>query len=417
VSVERDERGVFATIGGGCQIKHALDELRRQGNLTLPTLGLISEQAMAGAMSTGTHGSGRHSLSHYAVEVRIATYDPATGEPVIRTIAGGNELKAARCSLGCLGVILSVKVPVREQYLIDEHLRLYASLEEVLAAEKEFPIQQFYLLPWSWKLLAQHRRESAGPRSWLAPLYRWYWFLTIDVGLHVLLKLLVNVVRLSALVRFFYRWLVLVFVIRGWRVVDRSDQQLIMEHELFRHIETEIFVRRGKLPAAMVFARELLEACSNPTNVSPHLREQMSDLGLADELAAAAGHYVHHYAICVRKVLPDATLISPASDDGQADSEPWYAISFISYTRPDQRDGFFRFAKLATDAMAALFGGRPHWGKHCPLALEQIRGLYPLMQEFQRVADHEFDPGGLHFGQRLLGVPRAQVDAAAAVAD
>src|SRR5262245_58330320 len=57
-----------ATVGGGTTIKRLLRELRRQ-NVTMPTLGAITEQTIAGPVSTGTHGSGRHSLSHYLDQV------------------------------------------------------------------------------------------------------------------------------------------------------------------------------------------------------------------------------------------------------------------------------------------------------------------------------------------------------------
>src|SRR5262245_729980 len=48
VHVTWDELGPRACIGAGCQIKAVLRELDRHG-LTLPTLGLISEQTIAGA--------------------------------------------------------------------------------------------------------------------------------------------------------------------------------------------------------------------------------------------------------------------------------------------------------------------------------------------------------------------------------
>jgi FAD/FMN-containing dehydrogenase len=367
VEVVRDEGGTWAMLGAGCQIKRALNELERNG-LTLPTLGLVSEQTIAGAISTGTHGSGRHSMSHYVAEVRMAVYDPQSGEPVIRVIDAGQELKASRCSLGCLGVILSVKLPARPQYCIEEHLREYRTLDEVLAAEGDYPLQQFFLLPWRWTWLAQHRREVAGPRGVLAPLYRTYWWATIDLSLHALLKLLVNVLRSPALVRFFYRWLVLVFVLRGWRVVDRAADQLVMEHELFRHIEIEIFVRRANLAQAVAKTRGLIEA------------------------HAAGGTYHHHYAICIRKVLADDTLISPAAADRS--DEPWYAISLISYERPDRRTGFFQFADAVAKSLAELYGGRPHWGKVCPLASDELARLYPRLAEFREIASR-IDPGGV----------------------
>jgi L-gulono-1,4-lactone dehydrogenase len=394
VRMARSPAGVQAEIGGGCQIKRALRELNEHG-YTLPSVGLISEQTIAGAAATGTHGSGRQSLSHYITAARVAGYDPATGEPTIRTIDGGDELLAVRCGLGCLGIVLAVTVPIREQYCIEEHLREYTSLDEVLAAEAEFPLQQFFLIPWRWTYLAQHRREVAAPRSWHAPLYRAYWFATIDFGLHVLLVLLAQVLRAASLLRLFYRWLVLAFVVRGWRVVDRSDRQLIMEHELFRHIEIELFVRQRDLPRALPFVASVLSICGGqPDQAADETIEQLASLGLGDELAAVAGRYTHHYAICVRKVLADDTLISPASGQQLVDpEEPWYAISLISYQRPSDREHFFRFARLIAASTAQLFGARPHWGKYCPLSAGELEPLYPRLADFRAISRH-CDPTG-----------------------
>ena len=50
-------------LDAGCTIQRALDHLRRQG-WTLSTLGAIKRQTIAGAISTGTHGSGHPGLSH-----------------------------------------------------------------------------------------------------------------------------------------------------------------------------------------------------------------------------------------------------------------------------------------------------------------------------------------------------------------
>lgn len=147
-------------VGAGCQIKHLLSELEQTAGGTLPSVGFIAEQTIAGAISTGTHGSGRHSLSHYVKSVRVARYDQQTGEAVIVEITEGPELRAARCSLGCFGVVLSVTMHCRPVYLIEEHFREHQQLDDVLAAEKEYPLQQFYLVPWRWTYFSQHRRES-----------------------------------------------------------------------------------------------------------------------------------------------------------------------------------------------------------------------------------------------------------------
>jgi hypothetical protein len=313
VRIERRENnGVWATIGAGCQVKRVLAELERQAGVTLPSVGLITEQAIAGAVSTGTHGSGKHSLSHYVAEVRVATYDASTGQAIIRTISDGPELRAARCSLGCLGIIVSVSFRARPQYCVEEHFQRYDTLAEVIAAERVFPLQQFYVMPWKWDFWVQHRRESPQPRSRLAWLYRLYFFLVMDVGLHLVILFLTKLYRHRWATRFFFRRLLPIGVIRHWVVVDKSQDMLVMEHELFRHVEIEVFVTRPRLAAALDFVQELLRYFDGDPNVlSAATRENLKKLGLLN--STDVGAYTHRYPICVRRILPDDTLISMAS--------------------------------------------------------------------------------------------------------
>lgn len=390
VTTESRDGRTWATIGAGCQIKRILSELERQAGATLPSLGLISEQSLAGAMSTGTHGSGKHCLSHYADEIRIATYDSVTGEPVIRTITGGDELQAARCSLGCLGVILSIGLWARPRYRVEEHFHRHATLDSALAAEATHPLQQFFLIPWSWNFYGQHRRETAAPRSWLARLYRIYFFLTFDIGMHVVLLMLVRWLTPRSGVKFFYRRLLPWTVLRGWKVVDDSSAMLIMEHELFVHIETEIFVRRSQLPAAMNFVEQLLRHCDGEREaLSAATRDQLRSACLLESADACWGTYTHHYPICVRRVQPDGTLMSMSSGG----EEDWYSISIVSVTRPSERESFRAVAELLARSMAAVFAARPHWGKYCPIDSSLAANLYPRLPEFR---DHceRHDPQG-----------------------
>ena len=122
------------------------------------------------------------------------------------------------------------------------------------------------------------------------------------------------------------------------------------------------------------------------------------------------GMYCHHYPICVRRVLADDTLVSmtgPSRESEFAQTTPqenftdeavsesrnnetsnendWYAISFISYERPDRRAGFFVFAKFLASSMHVRFGARCHWGKHNPLDLTANEQLYPQLATFRQV--------------------------------
>ena len=125
------------------QIKHLVARLAALGR-TLPSLGLITEQTIAGAISTGTHGSGRQCLSHFVEAVRLACYDPHTGQVTIEEIREGTALRAAQCSLGCLGVILSVKLRCRPSYNVEEFWSNYDRLEQVLDQQEQFPCSSFF---------------------------------------------------------------------------------------------------------------------------------------------------------------------------------------------------------------------------------------------------------------------------------
>jgi hypothetical protein len=382
--VQVEERGGkrWVTVGGGCQIKQLVAELDRLGAGTLPSLGLITEQSIAGAISTATHGSGRHSMSHYIEEVRAATFDPESGAPVICVIRGGPELQAARCSLGAMGVIVSVGFWSRPQYRVEEHFRRYAKLEDVLAKEDVYPLQQFYLLPWNWNYIAQHRRETAAPSGGWALLYHWYFFLTFDVALHVVIMMLVRVLRSSRAVRLFLRHIASRLVIQNWRVVDRSQDMLVMEHELFCHVEIEVFVKRALICEAMEFVVALMKHFDgDDAAFDTATCDKLKPLEPWQEIENARGSYTHHYPVCVRRVLPDDTLISMTAGL----DEPSYAISFISYARPGERSTFLAFAATLCNTLATLFDGRPHWGKICPLSSDEVARLYPRCAEFRNI--------------------------------
>lgn len=388
IKVEYDEQGAIATVGGGCQVKRLIVELAKL-DLAMPALGLISEQTIAGATSTATHGSGRHCLSHYLTAVHIAHYDPLTSAPTISIVRDPELLRAAKCAVGCMGIIVAVELRPRSAFRIEEYLQFYPKLTDVLEKEKDYPLQQFYYLPWLDRYLGQHRRESSRPRSWLAPLYRWYWYLIIDLGLHLVLKAIMQVFKDRRLAKWFFRVLAPFTIIRRWHVVDHSQDMLIMEHELFRHLEIEIFVRRSDLSEALEIARQLVSWADSGVPFPPQTQWIIDKHELRNNAERASGRYTHHYPICVRRVVPDDLLISMSSGG----SEDYYALSFITYELPTERDGFFRFAELLAMVMFHRFNARCHWGKYTPFHHPQIVANYPQLELFLKRCQ-QFDPEG-----------------------
>ena len=259
IRVHSDRRRV--SVGGGCRIAELLAHLATRG-LTLPSIGLIARQTVAGAVATGTHGSGRHSMSHYVESARIACYD-AAGEAEVRTVDSGQDLRAARCSVGALGVVLEVTLRCVPQYYVRERCVWRPNLDAVLDNESAAPLQQFYLIPHTWAYL-EHERSVApdNRRSGAAMLYRVYWLIVIDVLLHVGIKLTASLLRSRRMVDALYRHLLPACIFPKWQVTDRGDRQLLMRHDLFRHLEMEVFVQRAKLSQPLTLCRRF---CARPT--------------------------------------------------------------------------------------------------------------------------------------------------------
>ena len=171
-----------------------------------------------------------------------------------------------------------------------------------------------------------------------------------------------------------------------------------MEHELFRHIELELFVQRSHLESAMSFVQQTLCFAAGTDNlIDESFRERLIGAGLEKELNDISGMYCHHFPICVRKVLTDDTLISMASPADRASREeshePWYAITFTCYARRSDQAAFDQLGRFLTRSMAALFAARPHWGKLNYLQPDQVRELYPHFEVFQQCSQ-TFDPDG-----------------------
>jgi hypothetical protein len=303
-----------------------------------------------------------------------------------------------------MGVVLSVKFRCVPQYAVEETVQRYTTIDEVLAQETDNPLQQFFLIPHAWTFYAQHRKEwpaDQPQRSWHAGLYRIYWYLCIDLGMHLTIKLMAAWLRSPRLVRFFYRWLLPWTVWKTRGLVDRSDAVLTMEHELFRHLEIEIFVPARHVRDAARFVQQVLSIFDG-AEIDPVLSSDLEKNGLLARLAGLRGTFTFHYPITFRRVLPDDTLISMTADA----TEPYYAISFITYVEP--RDAFYQLASFLADSMTLLFEARLHWGKYFPLEHSPVAAAYPKLAEFRGIC-RQTDPHGVfrnEFVQKVLGFDR-----------
>jgi hypothetical protein len=166
----------------------------------------------------------------------------------------------------------------------------------------------------------------------------------------------------------------------------------------------EFFVQREHLGAALRLLTEILRVLDGQADEPPQaVADQLRRVELLDRLRALRGSYTHHYPICIRRILPDDTMISMASGD-----EDWYSISLISLQRP--HDVFQAMADFVATATTRLFGARLHWGKYFPLDGEHARATYPELGDFAEIC-RKYDPTGVfqnEFTRNVLSEVRSE---------
>ncbi len=393
---------VCVEAGAGCTVDQILDYLHAHGGYTLPAYGIIGRQTVAGAMATATHGAARSSLSHFVEAVRVAAYD-ATGTARTYDWNQGDDLRAARCALGCMGIVLSVRLRTEDDFLIAENTVWLASIDEVLVREGDDPLQQFFLIPWSWQWFVRlrHRAASDAGPSRNASWQRIVRLVGVDIGFNGVVRLLTWTPRWSPAIRWLFRRLFPLVARSDQRVVDHSRKLLTMRNDLYVHVEMELLVPAEHVVHAASFLEWVLKACGGESlPIPPILASDRFGEDPGDALARLRGQYVHDYPITFRRVLRDDALISMTSGD---EAEAWYAVSLVSYRR--NREPFLAMAAFVARAMASAYRARPHWGKICPLDGQAIAALYPELPRF-RARCAALDPDRVfvnRFASELLG--------------
>lgn len=140
-----------ATAPAGCSLAKLTEALWQKG-YSLINQGDVNPQALAGAIGTGTHGTGAKlgTLSTAARSFEMMGPDGA----LIRASPGENPdlFEAARLSLGLVGVATRIEIDVLPAYHLEERLEVYRLDEiserwEQLAAENRHV--EFFVFPYA----------------------------------------------------------------------------------------------------------------------------------------------------------------------------------------------------------------------------------------------------------------------------
>ena len=178
--VDHDAMTVTALAGTPLHVLN--HELERQG-LSLHNMGDIAEQTLAGAVSTGTHGTGGVA-SGLAAQLAGFEMVDGTGEVRVASPTDDAELfELGRVGLGALGVLTSLTFHVEPSFVLEAHERPVswdeglATYDEVAAAHHHLDA---YWFPHTDAMQLKTNDRLDVPVSEAEPLSRWRSWLDDD---------------------------------------------------------------------------------------------------------------------------------------------------------------------------------------------------------------------------------------------
>ena len=160
-----DPANGLVTVEAGCPLQALNAELLAQG-LSLANMGDIQVQTVAGAIQTGTHGTGRD-IGGMAAQVAGLEMVLADGTITTCSATDSPELfDAARVGLGALGVLTAVTFRVVPAFLLEAReepmgwSEVISRLDELTSENEHF---EFYWFPHTEGCLTKRNNRSAGP--------------------------------------------------------------------------------------------------------------------------------------------------------------------------------------------------------------------------------------------------------------
>lgn len=162
--INTDSINHTATVKAGTKLNQ-LGALLFEKGLALENMGDIDAQSLAGALSTGTHGTGLNfgTLSAQVIKIRIVT---AAGKLIECSEDENAEIfKAAQVSLGALGIITAYTLQCRPAYKLN-YVARKASLLEVIDTVDKYNNSnrnfEFYWFPYTNIVQTKCSNETSG---------------------------------------------------------------------------------------------------------------------------------------------------------------------------------------------------------------------------------------------------------------
>ncbi len=327
-------------------------------------MGDIMEQTVAGATSTGTHGTGRESAS---ISAQIQALEIVTADgSVLQCSAKENPeiFAAARVGIGALGVISAITFAVEPQFLLtarEEPMtfdRVTSDFDALHAENEHF---EFYWFPHTGNCNTKRNNRSAGPEQPPGKVSGFIEDELLSNGLFQVVNSLGRAVpsTIPAIAKISSKAL-------SARTYTDIPYKVFTSPRRVRFVEMEHALPREALVEALRELRTMVDRSELRVSFPVEVRTAPAD---DITLSTASGRESAYIAVHMYKGTP-------------------YQAYFT-----------------AAERIFTAHGGRPHWGKVHTRDAEYFASVYPRFGEFTALRDR-LDPDrvfGNDYLRRVLG--------------
>ncbi len=322
--------------------------------LAMINQGDINRQSLAGATSTGTHGTGI-TLQSISNQITWLSYVNAQGELKTSQL-GDPDFDALRLSMGSLGILHEIELQLRDSYLLEEQTagmqreEFMQTIQSDILANRHFELFYFPVGDWALvkkmnetpKLQSQKALDAFIQKHLEGPVYEGLNILAHRSGSYAfcdrIMQRFVSVQKRS-----------------GW------SHEIFPSNRDIRFMEMEY-----NLP-----------------------RESFTD-AFSEVLKFIKKHKIQTlFPIEIRFVKADELWLSPA-----------YQRESVYFAIHTYRSENHQFYFEGIQEIFNHFQGRPHWGKWHSLKAEQLDKRYPRYREFQALRQ-KMDPQGVFMNDYL----------------
>ncbi|WP_206099697.1 D-arabinono-1,4-lactone oxidase [Longirhabdus pacifica] len=346
-----------ATVWAGTKLKK-LGELLHKHGVAQENLGDINAQSIAGAITTGTHGTGATlgNLSTQVLEVTVVTADGN----VITSSQNENAhlFKALQLSLGMLGIIVKVKIKVIPSYKLQyesKRIPFSTCMEKLAHYKSSFRHFEFYCFPYSDTTQIKCLQPTNAPTTKQSVIHTFNetfiengLFYVLSMACRMLPSLCKPISRLSA------------SVIPSTKKVHQNFR-IFASKRLVKFHEMEYCIPAEHMEVVITLIKRTIEA---------------------KKIAV-------HFPIECRYVKADDIWLSPSykRDSAYIAVHMFRGMPYASYFKEIEN-------------IFLEYDGRPHWGKMHTLKGKSLQQKYSMLSSFLKMRE-EMDHDGMFLNTYL----------------